>query len=288
MSFIVTGANGFIGKNLCEALGPDVKTCDVVGKFDIPSSKLKEAIMDIQPECVFHLGAISSTTESDIFKICENNILLSTKLFNVCSNLNIPLVYASSASIYGEGTQGFQEHVMTTPMNYYAISKDCFDRFVTKKVKDNPRLQVVGLRYFNVYGHNEDSKKDMASPVHKFLKSASKTKTIKLFKGSEKFYRDFVDIRDVVSLTVESQKFKSGIYNIGSGKARTFLEVAKIIKNLTNADIQYIDFPKHLEGKYQNYTCSDNGKINKVAKQKSRFSLAEGIRNVAITKGYIY
>ena len=288
MSFIVTGANGFIGKNLCKYLGLDVKTCDVVGEYDIPPEKIKEAIEDIQPKCVFHLGAISSTTESDIFKICDNNILLSTKLFNVCSNLDIPLVYASSASVYGEGLQGFQEHVMTNPMNYYAISKDCFDRFVTKKIKDNPNLQVVGLRYFNVYGHNEDSKKEMASPVHKFLNSANKTKTIKLFKGSEKFYRDFVDVRDVVNLTIESQKFKPGIYNVGTGKARTFLEVAKIIENITGASIEYIDFPKHLEGKYQSYTCSDNGKINKVSKQKSRFNLEEGIRNVAIKKGYIY
>lgn len=288
MSFIVTGANGFIGKNLCKALGKDVKTCDIVGKVDITPEKLTEAIIDIKPDCVFHLGAISSTTELDIYKICENNILLSTKLFNICSELSIPLVYASSASVYGEGKQGFQEHSMSTPMNYYAISKDCFDRFVVKKIKDDPKLQIVGLRYFNVYGHNEDSKKDMASPVHKFLLSANKTNTIKLFKGSDRFYRDFVDVRDVVDLTVESQKFKSGIYNIGSGKARTFLEVASIIKELTNAEIQYIDFPKHLEGKYQNHTCSDNIKINKVSKQKSRFSLEEGIKNVAITKGYIY
>ena len=288
MSVIVTGANGFIGKNLCKSLEGDIKKCDIVGDFDIHPKNLKESIISIRPSCVFHLGGVSSTIETNINKICMNNILLSTEIFNICNSLKIPFVYASSASVYGAGLTGFNENSITSPMNYYAISKDCFDKFIQKKIEDDSTIKAIGLRYFNVYGIGEDHKKEMASPVHKFLETANETNEIKIFEGSEDFYRDFIDVRDVVEITKESKYFNPGIYNVGTGNPRSFLEVAKIIEKITNARIKYKPFPNHLKGKYQKYTCSDNLKINKVSSYNNRYTLEEGIKNVAIKKGYLY
>ena len=280
---IVTGANGFIGSHLANRLGQNVVCCDprsnlMISPFDLVAHIRKSDNI----ECVYHLGAISSTTETDIAKLTYNNILFSCQLLNVCMEKEIPFVYASSASVYGAGDVGFSEDVMLDPLNYYAISKASFDYYASQKIKDNSNLKIFGLRYFNVYGKNEDHKGDMASPVHKFLKEARQTQQIKIFEGSDMFLRDFIHVDDVVAITMAAKDFKtSGIYNVGTGIPRSFLDVATIISDKTGAEIIEIPFPTKLLGKYQTFTRSDNNKINSLGYTVERMSLEDGVTQVA-------
>jgi len=274
---VVTGTEGFIGTHLANTLKNPLK-CDVKGLNSIHPTDLFYRMNQKKPKTIFHLGAISSTTETDLIKIVENNILFSCRILEYCIKNDINFVYASSASVYGLGKDGFNEDCVTKPLNYYANSKMCFDFFVKQKIIDNPKAKIVGLRYFNVYGKNEDLKKSGASPVHKFYKQARNTNEIKLFEGSKNFLRDFIHVDDVVSVTKKAVDFPSGIYNVGTGTARSFFDIASIISNSTGAKIKEIPFPDHLIGKYQEYTCSDNTKINSTRYSKDRISLEEGIR----------
>jgi len=279
VSTLITGAAGFIGSNLAKKF--DDKICcdiDKTGMYnpEVTIELLKSGVISE----VYHLGAISSTTETNLAKISLHNIHFSSQLLDICIEKEIPFVYASSASVYGLGKLGFAESVRSTPLNYYAISKAMFDMMVQQKIIDHPNSHIVGLRYFNVYGHNEDHKDDMASPVHKFLEQA-KSGQIKIFEGSENFKRDFIHVSDVVSMTIAAQDFSSsGIYNVGTGISRSFLDVAKITSGLLDVEIKEIPFPPHLIGKYQAYTCSDNEKIKKAGYDKECKSLEDGIREV--------
>ena len=280
---LVTGSSGFIGSSLCDKIDSDnIIACDVLGEEAMsPTSALQFLEDSNQIECVFHLGAISSTTETDIHKLTSTNILFSAKLLELCVKMSIPFIYASSASVYGMGQAGFREDVILSPMNYYAISKASFDMFALQKIKDNPDSKIFGLRYFNVYGSGEKSKENMASPIYKFIKQAQNLNEIRIFEGSESFVRDFVHIDDVISITLHSQNFnKSGIYNVGTGRERSFLDVAAIISDMTGAHIKKIPFPLSLADKYQKFTKSDNRKIDLTGYSSSRVSLEEGIREV--------
>ena len=278
---LVTGALGFIGSNLCNALREeyDVFMCDEKEGVGVWKSDEIEHLLD-KVECVFHLGAISSTTETNTEKIVKNNILFSCFLLEKCIEKNIPFVYASSASVYGLGDKGFVETSDLTPLNYYAASKSTLDTIAKQKIKDNPSSKIVGLRYFNVYGVGEAHKGDMASPVHKFLRQANITNVIKVFVGSENFKRDFVHVDDIVKITKAAKDFPSGIYNAGTGHPRSFMDVAKIVAGLTGAEIKEVAFPDHLVGKYQEYTCSDNTNINSVGYPMERIPLEKGIEIV--------
>jgi len=280
---LVTGALGFIGSHLIEKLETDIVRCDPADRL-LVQPKLCTRYLNLTRwdlECAFHLGAISSTAETDISKLTKSNIFYSCQLLDFCIERSVPFVYASSASVYGLAPAGFKEDAQPAPLNYYAISKTAFDMYVLQKMKDNPDARIVGLRYFNVYGKNETHKGNMASPVHKFIKQAQDLGTIKIFEGSEKFVRDFVHVDDVVDITIAAKDFKPGIYNVGTGDARSFTEVATIIGDSTGANIVEIPFPDYLEGKYQEYTCSDNTKINSTGYSPKRISLEEGIRMVA-------
>lgn len=277
---LVTGAKGFIGSHLVSFLNNNktIKCDSRPGMGVWLPDEIDIHFHDLS--AVYHLGAISSTTETDTYKIAGNNILFSCMLLESCIQNNVPFVYASSASVYGLGDNGFSESSITTPLNYYAISKSSFDKIVEQKIKDNPKAKIVGLRYFNVYGSGEDHKNDMASPVHKFTKQANETGTIKIFEGSEKYLRDFIHVSDVVRITEEAVNLPSGIYNVGTGTPRSFLDVAEIIADLSGAEIKEIPFPGHLVGKYQEHTCSDNKKINNAGCHPRRVCLEEGIRQV--------
>lgn len=281
MTALITGANGFIGSDLANKFSN--KFCcdiDVAGMYN-PEVSL-EILKSGAISSVYHLGAISSTTETSLDKISYHNILFSSQLLDICIEKQIPFIYASSASVYGLGNFGFSEDCRLSPLNYYAISKATFDAFVERKILDYPSANIVGLRYFNVYGHNEDHKGDMASPVHKFLLQSNDSE-IKIFEGSENFKRDFIHVDDVTDITKSAINFDPGIYNVGTGTARSFLEVAEIISALTNASIKTIQFPEHLIGKYQDFTCSDNKEINHFYSLK-RTPLEEGIRKVINAK----
>tara|TARA_R110002110_G_scaffold225957_2_gene440114 strand:- start:34821 stop:35588 length:768 start_codon:yes stop_codon:yes gene_type:complete len=239
-------------------------------------------IKDNDVRVVYHLGAISSTTVSDTAKVAKNNILFSTQLLELCVANSIPFIYASSASTYGSIHGPHREWQPLKPINYYAISKTAFDLLAKQKIVDNPDARIVGLRYFNVYGHREHHKGDMASPVHKFIQQARKTGEIKIFAGSDGFKRDFIHISDVVAITKAASTFssaQSGIYNVGTGIARTFEDVAQIIGTATGAKIVEIPFPDHLVGKYQRHTQSDNKKLSdRGGYTDDRLTLEEGIR----------
>ena len=279
MSVLITGAAGFIGSHLAK-LYTSPLCCDIRNDKMIQPLNLIDCIVTNPPETIFHLGAVSSTTETDTALISKNNVTLSCELLEKCIDLKIPFIYASSASVYGHGDHGFFESTRMTPLNYYAMSKAYFDSIVIQKIKDNPGAKIIGLRYFNVYGKNEDHKGDMASPVHKFLNQSTQDKEIKIFEGSADYLRDFVHIDDVITMTQKSVDFPSGIYNVGTGIPRSFLDVATIIAGVTGAKITEIPFPEYLRGKYQKWTCSSNAKIGKCLTLK-RMSLEKGIKEVA-------
>lgn len=279
MSSLVTGALGFIGSHLVNALADPIICDKTTGPGVWSPDEIGILFQNI--DIVYHLGAISSTTETDTRKIVENNLLLSCNLLEECISRDIPFVYASSASVYGLGTHGFSETAPMMPLNYYAISKSSFDTIVLQKIKDNPSAKVYGLRYFNVYGTNEDHKGDQASPVHKFIQQANTVGEIKVFEGSEDYLRDFIHVDDVVRATLSAKNFSnSGIYNVGTGTARSFMDVASIISGFTGAKIVEIPFPKQLLGKYQEYTCSDNRLILDQDSSLFTLTLEEGIKKV--------
>ena len=277
---LVTGAAGFIGSCLAAELGEGVVCSDPRDESMLtPEEAVRCVQLQDNIEAVYHLGAISSTTETNMLALAQNNIEYSLKLLYLCLEKEIPFVYASSASVYGAAAGVQREDQPLAPINGYAISKASFDMFVEQIISLSPSAQIYGLRYFNVYGHREHHKKDMASPVHKFTMHARDTGKIKIFEGSDKYRRDFVHIDDVVKMTIAATKFtQPGVYNVGTGEASSFAEVARLIADATSAEIEEIPFPDHLRGKYQTHTCSDNTKITQVGYTASRSDLETGIK----------
>jgi ADP-L-glycero-D-manno-heptose 6-epimerase len=195
-----------------------------------------------------HQGAISSTTEKDLQKLWHYNVAYSCALLNKALEYEIPIKYASSASVYGN-TQG-----QINPLNQYAISKLQVDYTVLDNLD---RFELVqGFRYFNVYGEGEENKGDQASPVSKFTKQSRETGKIKLFDGSDKFLRDFICVDDIVDIVLNNDA-GSGIYDIGTASPISFQEVAELVAKKEGSEIELIPFPDHLKGKYQTYTCAD-------------------------------
>jgi ADP-L-glycero-D-manno-heptose 6-epimerase len=242
---IVTGANGFIGKNFINRLDNAVETYDII-PIDIDNAyKIFETPIWEHVTKIYHFGAISDTTETDIEKIFQYNIHYSIKLFEGAINHKIPVVYASSASVYGNST-----YKRFNPLNYYSLSKATIDYWVIDNM--NKFSNIVGLRFFNVYGAGEENKKNQASPIHQFTKQAKETGVIKVFKNSSTYFRDFVWVEDCIDCALENKE--SGIYDVGTSRPVSFLEVAELISKKYNAKIQFIDFPEHLKNKYQIYT----------------------------------
>ena len=221
MTSLVTGAAGFIGSCLADTFPADqLLLCDPRDDKMLNPDAAVGAIGDGAVTAVYHLGAISSTTVTDLVKVTQENILFSSRLLEASLEKNIPFVYASSASVYGTMVGPHREWHPMKPVNYYAITKTAFDMMVRQKIKDIPTARIVGLRYFNVYGHREHHKGDMASPVHKFIHQATENKQIQVFEGSHGYHRDFVHIDDVVEMTKAAVDFESDIYNVGTGFSR--------------------------------------------------------------------
>lgn len=244
---ILTGACGFIGSHFKKAL-QDKKLLEVeqddcfyfLNSFDDWN----------KVELILHQGAISSTVETDLNKLHKYNVNFSIRLFEKAIEHKIPVKYASSASVYGMCKDKLN------PLNYYAISKLQIDYWVNDNIEKFSNIQ--GFRYFNVYGSGEDHKKDQASPIHKFTKQVKESGKIKLFAGSESFYRDFVCVDDVVNCVLNNKKI-NGIYDLGSSSPISFYDVAKIVVDKYGGEIETIPFPTHLVGKYQKLTCAKRG-----------------------------
>ena len=250
---ILTGYNGFIGQAFLKKLDPEnVYRVEQGGAF-----KFLEEYEDWDNvELIIHQGAISSTTETDIDKIYQYNIKFSIELFKKAIEYNIPVKYASSASVYGRIHSEFGYMKQTvTPLNFYALSKATVDYWVQDHIDEFKLVQ--GFRYFNVYGEGEAHKGHQMSPISKFTQQAKEDRVIKVFEDSEYAFRDFVCVDDVVNVVLDNTS-GSGIYDVGTGNPISFEVVAELIAKKEGAEIETIPFPPHLKDKYQEYTCADN------------------------------
>lgn len=296
---IVTGGAGFIGSNLVRALNKigvtdilivdnlengskhlnlnSLKFSDYIDKndFETELNNLKNTKID----GVIHIGACSNTMEYNGRYMLKNNYEYSKKVLDFCLSNNTKFIYASSASVYGNGDNGFRESIECEyPLNVYAYSKFLFDQYI-RNLKKNP-IQIVGLRFFNVYGPQENHKNKMASVIYHFHNQILKENRVKLFEGSDKFIRDFIYIDDIVNIILHFYKNNiSGIFNCGTGKGESFLSIAKIMQRLYNdAKIEFIPFPKELEGKYQKFTEANLDNLRDNGNYKEKFgSLEDGV-----------
>ena len=239
---ILTGYSGFIGRKFIKQFD-DALMIEKNNAFHF----LKTFNDWDQVDLIIHQGAISSTIEKDIRKIYRHNIDFTLYLLEKAIQYQIPIKYASSASVYGNTPNEIN------PLNQYAISKLQIDYYVLDNLDKFSLVQ--GFRYFNVYGDGEDNKGDQASPISKFAKQIKETGKLKLFEGSDKLFRDFICVNDIVDIVLNNNK-TSGIYDLGTSNPVSFQNVAECVSNKYNGQIEYIPFPDHLKGKYQDYTCA--------------------------------
>ncbi|MEM6995664.1 MAG: ADP-glyceromanno-heptose 6-epimerase [Myxococcota bacterium] len=292
---IVTGATGFIGSNVVLDLNArgenEVLAVDVLDSPTKHRNLNRAEIVDLvgpdellaqldglnNVSMVLHQGACSDTTESDGVFMMRNNYRYSITLAKWCMARDIPFVYASSAAIYGNGDGGFAEaRPAENPLNVYAYSKFLFDQWVRRNVTTQ---KVVGLRYFNVYGPQEHHKGRMASVVFKFHQQVKAGKPLTVFEGSDKFVRDFVYVGDVsdVNMHFVEHPDRTGIYNVGCGKARSFMDLAELVARRYGAKIDLVPFPADLEGKYQTFTQADITRLRKSGYDKPFTELEDGV-----------
>lgn len=303
---IVTGGSGFIGSNIVAGLnqiginkiiivddlteGKKILNISNLDFYDYVDSN--DFIENIQTKnyyqnisTIFHQGACSSTTNWNGKYMMQNNYNYSKKILEYSLENKIQLIYASSASVYGLGKNGFKEgFVNEKPLNPYAFSKFQFDQYVRKNIHKS-YSQVVGLRYFNVYGQNESHKGEMSSVIFKFRKQLLEQGSIKIFKGSQGFNdgdheRDFIHVDDCVKINLWFIKNKSsGIYNVGTGKTYTFNKIAKlIIDHYGRGNIEYIDFPNQLINSYQGFTKANIGELKKLGYKELFTKIDDGIK----------
>jgi len=306
---IVTGAAGFIGSTLVwklnqmgeeeiiivDELGKDEKWNNLTGLrfIDIyhPDEFIELVLNDALPfevDTIFHLGACSSTTEKDADYLLQNNYHFSQDLVKYAITHRARFIYASSAATYGDGSMGYidDENALNNlrPLNMYGYSKHLLDLWLHKTGYNE---EVVGLKYFNVYGPNEYHKEDMRSVVHKSFGQIMKTGSVKLFKsynkdckdGEQK--RDFIYVKDAVDMTLHFYKNKNinGLFNVGTGKVRTWVDLVTAVFNAVGkpVDIEFIEMPTHLKDKYQYFTEANIDKIRGTGYTKKISSLEDGI-----------
>ena len=282
---VVTGGAGFIGSNIVKELNKlghrnilvvddltdgtkfqNIVDCDILDYEDkdvFINKIIKKEELSEKIKVIFHQGACSTTTEWNGKFMMQNNYEYSKSLFHYCLGEHIPFIYASSAAVYGNSTTFLEKPEYEKPLNVYGYSKLLFDQYVRRFLPS--KSPVVGLRYFNVYGPNEQHKGTMASVAFHLQQQLLKDGKVRLFEGSDGYangeqVRDFIYVEDVAKVNIWFwQKHNcSGIYNLGTGKAQSFNSVARAIVNLNNrGEIEYIPFPNHLRGRYQSYTQAD-------------------------------
>ena len=318
--YIITGGAGFIGSNLVRALNrrgiedilvvdslletkkinnlADCKIADFVDLEDFRDQLLSDRVSH-SVQSVFHQGACSDTMATDGRYVMSLNFDYSKLIYHWCQEREVPLVYASSASIYGAGLIFSEEPENEHPLNAYAFSKWLFDRYVNDHFSSR-KAQVVGLRYFNVYGPREDHKGRMASVAWHFFNQYRSEGIVKLFEGSGGYesglqQRDFIYVGDAVGVNLYFLDHPqiSGIFNVGTGKSQTFNEVAQAVINgcrqhdgeepfslsqlVSEGIIDYIPFPDALVGKYQSFTEANISSLREVGYQEKFLDVEEGI-----------
>ncbi|MBR0573568.1 ADP-glyceromanno-heptose 6-epimerase [Pasteurella atlantica] len=298
---IVTGGAGFIGSNIIKALNKigrkdilvvdnlkkgekfinlvDLDIADYCDREDFIASIVAGDEFD-HIDAIFHEGACSATTEWDGKYIMHNNYEYSKELLHYCLDREIPFFYASSAATYGGRTDNFiEKREFESPLNVYGYSKFLFDEYV-RKLLPEATSPVCGFKYFNVYGPREQHKGSMASVAFHLNTQIQKGENPKLFAGSETFLRDFVYVEDVADVNIWAwQKNISGIYNLGTGNAESFQEVANAVINFhQKGEIETIPFPEHLKSRYQAYTQADITALRNAGYDKPFKTVAEGVK----------
>lgn len=303
---IVTGGAGFIGSNLIRGLNArgradilvvdhlkqgqkfrNLVDCEIADYWD--RNQLLEHIASCQsfpemPEAIFHQGACTVTTEWDGTYMMQTNFEYSKALLHFCLDHQIPFLYASSASVYGTGSIFREERQFEAPLNVYGYSKFLFDQYV-RRILPIARSQVVGLRYFNVYGPREAHKERMASMVWHLRNQLLATGHMQLFCASHGYddgeqRRDFVHVDDTVAVNLWflDHGDVSGIFNCGTGQSASFNDVARsVISHYRRGNIDYIPFPEALQSCYQSFTEADLTALREAGYDASFRSLEDGI-----------
>lgn len=305
---IVTGGAGFIGSNIVESLNKrgitdimvvdnlangrkmtnlaDLNFLDYMDREDFIGRINSSGTQFGKIEAVFHEGACSSTTEWDGKFIMRNNFEYSKALLHWCQMVGAQYIYASSASVYGLGKNGFKEdRSCELPINMYAFSKFQFDQYV-RRIMPKAKRQIAGFRYFNVYGPREGHKGTMSSVAFHFNNQILKDKKTRLFEGTDGYEngeqrRDFVYVGDCAEINMWffENPDKSGIYNVGTGKSNSFNSVADaVIKRHGFGNKEYVPFPEHLKGSYQSFTEADISALRNAGYSKPFLSVEEGVK----------
>jgi ADP-L-glycero-D-manno-heptose 6-epimerase len=309
---LVTGGAGFIGSNLVAALNEagraDIAVCDVLGHDGKWRNLAKRQLADIVPpgeladwlkgrrlEAVIHLGAISETTATDGDLVIETNFRLSMRLLDWCTANGTPFIYASSAATYGDGAEGFRDDPSISalkalrPMNLYGWSKHLFDMAVAERAARGDRLppQWAGLKFFNVFGPNEYHKGTMMSVLARRFDDIKAGQPVQLFKSHREGIadgdqrRDFIYVDDVVRVMMWllSTPSVSGIFNVGTGKARSFRDMmlSTYAALGTEPNIRYVDMPEAIRRSYQYFTQSDAGRLQRAGYNGGFTALEEAV-----------
>jgi ADP-L-glycero-D-manno-heptose 6-epimerase len=321
MYYVVTGAAGFIGSNLVRALNArgvteiiavdnltqgdkfrNLADCEIADYLDKKEfvEMLAEGDLDDAVEAVLHQGACSDTMEHDGRYMMDNNYRYSLELLEFCLDQEVPFLYASSASVYGGGSVFRESREFEAPLNVYGYSKFLFDQAVRRRLAQADfSAQIAGFRYFNVYGPREGHKGRMASVAFHFFNQYRAEGKVKLFEGCDGYgngeqRRDFIHVDDVVKVNLHFlDKGTSGIYNVGTGRAQAFNDVAAATVNACRAAageaplplaelrgrgmIEYIAFPEALKGKYQSYTEADVSRLREAGYDAPFATVEEGV-----------
>lgn len=313
--YIITGAAGFIGSCIVKALNDKgIEDIICVDRFrdgnkwmnlrglkyyrfihadDFIQPELLSDLFESGVKAIYHMGACSTTTERDVDYLMQNNVEYSQILLTYCTKYDVPICYASSAATYGGGEQGYEDNEAEIsklmPLNAYGYSKQLVDEWMLKQKKTPTKW--FGVKFFNVYGPNEEHKGSQRSVVSQALKQINDTGKVKLFKSYHDKYkdgeqlRDFVYAKDVVNAMIQliesAPGSKSGIYNLGTGKARSFKDLveATFVAMDKEIDIKFIEMPDSLKNQYQYFTEAKMDKLYKALPDFKFYSLEDGVKD---------